>query len=214
MKTIKAEATATKTASTIEFKEELKGLTKDQRREVLDQIGELLVEQILDAVGDQKSPVTGNAFKPLSLEYSKRKKDEVGNTRANLDLFGDMLSSVDYKIRDEKLEIGVFGSEAPKADGHNNISGDSKIPTRRFIPAQGQDFTAEIKGLIKETVDQYKAENLRLKKKDLKEIQNTDELYRYLKGELGDMSRASLKQLVLSSELAVSLDEFDLLELL
>jgi hypothetical protein len=28
------------------------------------------------------------------------------------------------------------------------------------------------------------------------------------------MSRASLKQLVLSSELAVSLDEFDLLELL
>jgi len=214
MKTLKAEATETKTASTLEFKDELKGLTRAQRQEVLDQIGELLVEQILDYVGDQKSPVTGSAFKPLSLEYAKRKKEEVGNTRANLDLFGDMLSAVDYKIREDKIEIGVFGSEAPKADGHNNISGDSKIPTRRFIPSQGQDFTAEIKGLIKETVDQYKAENLRLKKKDLKDIQNTDELYRYLKGELGDMSRASLKQLVLSSELAVSLDEFDLLELL
>ena len=214
MKTLKAEATETKTASTLEFKDELKGLTKAQRQEVLDQIGELLVEQILDYVGDQKSPVTGSAFKPLSLEYAKRKKEEVGNTRANLDLFGDMLQSVDYRITGDKIEIGVFGSEAPKADGHNNLSGESRIPTRRFIPAEGQSFTPEIKTLITETVEAYKADNLTLKKKDLREIQSQKELYDYLKETLGDMPRAKLKELVLMSEMAVSLDEFDLLDLL
>lgn len=214
MKTLKAEATLTKTASTLEFKEELNGLTKAQRKEVLDQIGELLVEQILDYVGDQKSPVTGSSFRPLSIEYARRKKEEVGNTKANLDLFGDMLSAVDYKIRDDKIEIGVFGPEAPKADGHNNISGDSKIPTRRFIPIEGQTFAPEIKSLIEQTVDAYKADNLTLKKKDLKEIQSQKELYDYLKQTLGDMSRAKLKELVLMSDLSVSLDEFDLLDLL
>ncbi|NDF13428.1 MAG: hypothetical protein EB060_11530, partial [Proteobacteria bacterium] len=153
MKTVKAEATETKTASTIEFKDELKGLNKAQRQEVLDQIGELLVEQILEAVGGERSPVTGNAFRPLSLEYAKRKKEEVGNTRANLDLFGDMLQAVDFKIRDEKIEIGVFGDQAPKADGHNNLSGRSKIPTRRFIPKEGQTFTPDIKALVEATMD-------------------------------------------------------------
>ena len=214
MKTVKAEATGTKTASTLEFKEELMGLNKAQKKEVLDQIGELLVEQILEAVGDQKSPVTGNAFRPLSIEYARRKKEEVGNTKANLDLFGDMLQSVDYRVRDDKIEIGVFGSEAPKADGHNNLSGESKIPTRRFIPAEGQTFTPEIKTLITETVEAYKADNLTLKKKDLREIQSQKELYNYLKETLGDMPRAKLKELVLMSEMAVSLDEFDLLDLL
>jgi len=214
MKTVKAEATETKTASTLEFKEELMGLNKAQKKEVLDQIGELLVEQILEAVGDQKSPVTGNAFRPLSLEYARRKKEEVGNTKANLDLFGDMLQSVDYRVLDDKIEIGVFGSEAPKADGHNNLSGESKIPTRRFIPAQGQTFTQEIKALVRATVDEYKADNLSLKKKDLKEIQSQKELYDYLKETLGDMPRAKLKELVLMSEMAVSLDEFNLLDLL
>lgn len=214
MKTIKAEATPTKTASTLEFKEELKGLTKEQRREVLDQIGELLVEQILDAVGGQKSPVTGNAFKPLSLEYSKRKKQEVGNTRANLDLNGDMLQSLDYRVTDEKIEIGVFGSEAPKADGHNNISGDSKIPTRQFIPKKGQTFDASIKDLIQETLEVYIADNAKFKAKDLRQIQNKTDLYQYLKEELGDLPRSRLKELVLQSELSVRLDGFDLLDLL
>lgn len=214
MKTIQAEATQTKTAATLELKEELKGLSKAEKSEVLDMIGELLVEQILDYVTSEKSPVTGKDFKPLSREYAIRKKEEVGNTRANLDLEGDLLSSVDYKIRGDRIEIGVFGSQAPKADGHNNISGKSRLPTRRFIPDEGQTFTPEIRELVKETVDSYIADNASLKARDLKEIESKGDLYEYLKSELGDLSNARIKQLVLQSELAVRLDEYDLLDLL
>lgn len=214
MKTLRAEATETKTASTLEFKEELKGLSKSEKSEVLDMIGELLVEQILDYVTSEKSPVTGRDFKALSREYAIRKKEEVGNTRANLDLEGDLLSAVDFKIKGEKIELGVFGSQAPKADGHNNLSGKSKLPTRRFIPGEGQTFTPEIRELVRETVESYIADNASLKKKDLKEIETKSELYEYLKGELGDLSKPRIKELVLQSELAAQLDEFDLLDFL
>lgn len=214
MKTIKAEATASKTASTIDFSEELKGFNKTEKAEVLDMIGELLVEQILDYVTDEKSPVTGNAFKPLSLEYARRKKEEVGNTRANLDLNGDMLQSLDYKVSEGKIEIGVFGSEAHKADGHNNISGDSKITTRQFIPKRGQAFDSQIKDLIKDTIDTYIADNAKFRAKDLRQIESKADLYEYLKEELGDLPRSRLKELVLQSELSVRLDSFDLLDLL
>lgn len=214
MKTLRAEATETKTASTLEFKEELKGLSKSEKSEVLDMIGELLVEQILDYVTSEKSPVTGRDFKALSREYALRKKEEVGNTRANLDLEGDLLSAVDFKIKGESIELGVFGSQAPKADGHNNISGKSKLPTRRFIPDEGQTFAPEIRALVKETVESYIADNASLKTKDLKQIESKSDLYEYLKSELGDLPKARIKELVLQSELATQLDEFNLLDLL
>lgn len=214
MKVLQTEVTPTKTAATLELKEELKGFTASEKKEVLDMIGELLVEQILDYVTDQKSPVTGNGFKPLSLEYSRRKKEEVGNTKANLDLSGDMLQALDYKIKEGKIEIGVYGSEAPKADGHNNLSGESKLPTRRFIPDKGQTFDSSIKDLIKETIDTYIADNAKFKASDLRQIESKSDLYEYLKDELGDLPRARLKELVLQSELSVKLDDFDLLDLL
>lgn len=51
-----------------------------------------------------------------------------------------MLDQLDYRITPDGIEIGVYGDAAPRADGHNNLSGDSLIPTRRFIPAAGESF--------------------------------------------------------------------------
>jgi hypothetical protein len=215
MKTVKTEATGNKTASIIDLSDELDGLTKAQKRELVDQIGELLVEQVLSYVADVSTPISGAGFKrTLSPEYKKRKLDEVGSGEPNLDLTGEMLNSLTYKVQGEKIELGVFGEDAPKADGHNNFSGKSSLPQRRFLPGEGQEFKSDIKRLVKETVESYKADNVRVTKEDLKEIESKKDLYDYLKEQIGDLSRPRLRELVLQSELAAELDDADLLDLL
>lgn len=215
MKTVKTEATGNKTASIIDLSDELDGLTKEQKRELVDQIGELLVEQVLSYVADVSTPISGAGFKrTLSPEYKKRKLDEVGSGEPNLDLTGEMLNSLTYKVQGEKIELGVFGEDAPKADGHNNFSGKSSLPQRRFLPGEGQEFKSDIKRLVKETVESYKADNVRVTKEDLKDIETKKDLYDYLKDQIGDLPRKRLAELVLQSELAAELDDADLLDLL
>jgi hypothetical protein len=125
-----------------------------------------------------------------------------------------MLNSLDYKVQGEKIELGIFGEDAPKADGHNNFSGKSSLPQRRFLPGEGQEFKSDIKRLVKETVESYKADNVRVTKEDLKEIESKKDLYDYLKDQIGDLPRKRLAELVLQSELAAELDDADLLDLL
>ena len=214
MKIIKTEATDSKTASLIDLGDELNGLTKAQKKEVLTDIGELLVGQILEACADSKSPVTGRAFHKLSKEYAKKKQAEVGSKDPNLDLNGEMLDALDFKIVGDKIDLGVFGSDAPKADGHNNFSGKSKLPERRFLPGEGQGFTSDIDELISDTIKAYRADNLSLDDSKLKVIESKADLYEYLRSVIGDFSRAEIRGLVLQSELAAELDAFDLLDLL
>lgn len=173
-----------------------------------------MVEEILSSCADSKSAVDGSNFQKLSKQYGRLKLDEVGTKNPNLDFSGDMLSALDFNVKGDKIELGVFGSEAPKADGHNNLSGDSKLPTRRFLPDAGEGFSDEIQTLLKETIAAFKADNVTLKEEKLKDIDSSKELYDYLREAIGDYSNSELMKLVLQSELAVELDAFDLLELL
>lgn len=67
-----------------------------------------------------------------------------------MELEGDMLDSLKVKPTDEGVEIGFFNRESAKADGHNKFSGrTNKTPRRRFLPAQGQSFTPDIRSEIK-----------------------------------------------------------------
>lgn len=200
----------------IDLKEELKGVPKSKQKELLDDIGELLVEQTLKYVSETKSPVDGyGSFQALSKDYKDKKKEETGSTKPNLDLHGNMIDSVDFKIEDGRIRLGVFGSEAPKADGHNNLSGDSKIPTRRFIPGKGEDFKSEIKALVEDTVRFYKADTAKISDKDLKDVQTKDDLYLLLSDKLGSYTRKELKEAVLSTiDIYDMLDDYDLTRLL
>ena len=58
--------------------------------------------------------------------------------------------------RGGKLSLEVTGREAAKADGHNNHSGDSTLPERKFIPEERETFKRDIvqglKSLLKEYV--------------------------------------------------------------
>lgn len=214
MKVTQAIATDSKTASKIDLSDALEGLNKSQQREVLDQVGELLVTQVLEYVAGSKSPVDGSKFVSLSDEYAKKKKEETGSDAPNLDLTGEMLSSLDYKIVGQAIELGVYGDDAGKADGHNNFSGKSKLPKRQFLPEEGQLFDDKIVDIVNEAIELYKAENVELDENILKSINSSERLYDYLKSEFGDMSKSKIKDLVLSSESAVLLDELDMLDLL
>lgn len=214
MEVKKAVATSNKTASTIDFSEELKGLSKDQKEELLDQIGELLIEETLSSVADSRSPVDGSSFAKLSKQYAKYKESETGSTSPNLDLTGSMLSSLEYNVIGDKIEIGVYGKDAPKADGHNNISGQSNLPERQFIPKAGEGYSKDIENLISDTIDQYIADNAEISKKKLDKVESKDDLYELLREELGDYTNKELKALVMRSELASVLDDFDLLDYL
>jgi hypothetical protein len=156
---------------------DLDGIPKEQQSEVKDAVGEYLLNSILDTVAGGQSPVAGaKPFKKLSKKYAEREKD--GDTNPNLYLLGDMLGSLDYKYTSKGLAIGIMDdSQRPKADGHNNFSGDSKLPQRRFIPGESQTFKSEIIDGVNDIVSQYKtdAEAEAQVKADLEDLQATQE---------------------------------------
>lgn len=74
---------------------------------------------------------------------------------ANLELTGKMLDALTVKVKGNQLEYFVDDeSQQGKVDGHNNFTGKSKIPTRKFIPDTDESLRAgilkEIKTLVKD----------------------------------------------------------------
>ena len=113
--------------------------------DIMSDVEDLVKEKVLSYVGDGVSPVKGRgAFKQLTEDYSKEMKH--GSRKPNLELEGDLLDSVTVIRSGRKLRLTVGDDQMPKADGHNNFSGDSKIPTRRFIPYEkdGETFKSDI----------------------------------------------------------------------
>lgn len=102
-------------------------------------------------------------WKALSKDYKQKKIAEGLGGKANLTFEGDLIDSLTYKNTRDGLKIGWFtASEAPKADGHANLSGKSKLPTRRLIPAEGQKFKGDIQSEIEAMIAEYLDEQERL----------------------------------------------------
>jgi hypothetical protein len=129
---------------------ELTGLEKPKgvpRREILKEIRDFTVEAVVGYVNTTRSPVQGHGkFKRLTRDYKKRKVAAGGSSVPDLLLSGDMLSALKAPIKGVGIELGIKGKQGPKADGHNNHSGDSELPLRRFIPDEddGETFKKPI----------------------------------------------------------------------
>lgn len=110
------------------------------------QVGDYLVEAILKNVSEGKSPVQGGGWtRKISTPYKKIKSKYSSKLYANMELHGDMLDALKYEPTEDGIEIGIFDeTQVPKADGHNNFSGKSKLPERRFIPKEDQKFKKDI----------------------------------------------------------------------
>lgn len=115
-------------------------LSEDQQEDVKEMVGDLLLEEIENYLDKSSSPVSGAPFKA-------RKKD---GEPSILYERGDLRSSLEWESIDGGVEIGIFQeSEAPKAFNHN--VGDT-VPTRRFIPLEGEQFKKQINTKIKKLV--------------------------------------------------------------
>ena len=133
--------------------------SRADRRAALEEIADYVRTEVLQYVGDSTSPVRGGAWKAsLSPAYAKLKKEISGNTTANMELTGDMLDALECVVTSRgTLELRIAGSEAPKADGHNNFSGKSELPAREFIPneSKGQTFKQPILNGMKQIAQAF-----------------------------------------------------------
>jgi hypothetical protein len=139
---------------------ELVGIERPKRvsREALERMGKIVIDAVVEHVGDGTSPVRGGSWKrSLSKEYKKRKVAQGGNSYADMILDGDMLLATDcVPTSGGNLKLRTKGSkQAAKADGHNNFSGDSNLPARDFIPKPGGTFKRSILDAIKEVAMEF-----------------------------------------------------------
>ena len=132
------------------------------REQAKDEIGEFIVNEILLAVGEGKSPVEGETFPELNKEYAKREKK--GDTTPNLQLEGDLMDALSFvnKAGSSEIEVGILDeSQWGKADGHNKFGrkNNNKIPKRRFLPTKSGKFKSHIMDGVKQIIADYVAES-------------------------------------------------------
>ena len=145
----------TKQTKRINLSDLLSGLpNKDAAKDIA---GRIIVDSIKESASRTISPVKGRGkFQGLSKDYKKIKSKAGKGTSANLLFDGDLLSSLEsHDVSTNVIEVGIFddSGQAPKADGHNNLSGKSSLPTRRFIPSKGEEFKVKIMREVKTTID-------------------------------------------------------------
>lgn len=214
MKILKTKASKSELSSTIDFSDELKGLSRSDRSDAIAEIGEFLVEQTLVNAAESTSLVKGEVIPALtSKPYKLKKRDEVGNAKANLELSGEMMDSVDFRSSGQSITIGVFGDAALRADGHNNFSGKSGLPRRRIFPDEGQEYKQSVKREIDRIVSDYKSNSI--ESKAFADVNTKTDLYESLKELTGLTSRSEIKLSVLRSpQLLAIIEDLDLMDLL
>lgn len=178
---------------------ELQGLPKKVQSDVKKRVGEYLIESTLDSISKRNSPISGASFKKsLSKEYAKYKAKNGLPPLANLEFEGDLLDSLRFKSgKDSKIRIGHFkSSEAPKADGHNNFSGDSKLPERRYLPKKDDQYKRNIISDVDDIIKQAYAESRPLSETRLSSISTRAELWDYLTIVYSGLDRPAIRQVV------------------
>ncbi len=130
-------------------------LDKSIVTQALADVRDYVLEAVLSDTADQRSAVTGRPFPKLNPNYAKQKKAAGHKPVPNLEFDGDMLSALQViPASAGRLKLQVSPDQADKADGHNNHSGESRLPPRKFIPNADADetFRPAIRAAIKDIV--------------------------------------------------------------
>lgn len=183
---------------TIDFPD---GLTVSQKNKIRDEAGELLVDHILGRVGTSKSPFKGGAWPALTELYKKFKQKEGRGGKANLEFTGDMLDALKFKRTPAGVRLEIKGKEAPKADGHNNFSGQSKIKnTRQFLPKEGDKFSGSVKRDVDSVIADQVAKSSsvsKITKSDVSGISTKRELNSFIRDQFAGVELAQAKDAIL-----------------
>lgn len=197
--TKKTNSTATRTSSEIDLFENLT-VSRATKRETAEVVGEILIQEINRDLNDQKSPVSGTKFRGLSKGYKKIKTGRGEPGVPNLELTGSMRDSLDVRVgASGQLEIGVFGPDAGKADGHNNFSGDSSLPLRQFLPREGEEFRSGIRRKINEVIAEAVAKDVKLPVKRLQEATSKSSFFQILREFFPGMSNREIESSILTN---------------
>lgn len=187
-------------------------IPEETKEEVRNEVGNFLREQILLSVADSATPISGGAFKSsLSKKYRAAKEADNLPGIANLELTGEMLDSLDFRSTNAGIELGVFGRAALRADGHNNFTGESRLPLRQFLPKVGQNFKRSIASEVDKIIRDKKAEGLNVSRRTFATVQDREQLWDLLRELLPGMSRVKIVETVTrSQEIFGLLNEFNL----
>lgn len=124
---------------------EIAGVDKPRgeiKEQILESVADFVAEEVRASMESGVSPVSGEGkYKALSKLYKKKKIAEGLSGSPDLFFTGDLQSSIEVEFFKNKLRLTVPQSEQGKADGHNNFSGKSELPTRAFIPNASEDQT-------------------------------------------------------------------------
>ncbi len=191
-------------------------LPEATKNRIKNDVGDYLIESIVSVVGKAKSPVSGGDWeKQLSPEYKKKKASEGLPGIANLELEGDLLDALTYESTDEGIEIGWFGDQAAKADGHNNFSGKSSLPRRQALPDVDQEFIPAIQKEIEKIIADAIADGVEPVESDFDSVTTKEELYDTLSEYFPGLSRAEIRSAISRSpNFAAFLDDNSLMGLL
>lgn len=134
-------------------------LPRNKVKQAREDLAEFLLERVLVAIGQGKSPVTGKAFPKLSKAYAD--KEQMGRTKSILELNGDMLAALEAKVVGSKvvLQVPKSSGEADKAEGNNLGTYGQGRPiagkARKFIPLDDESFSKDIEAELKQFLENY-----------------------------------------------------------
>ena len=123
---------------------DLKGVPPDLIGEVSEEVGEFLLTQVLEDIAKGISSVSGRKWKGLSPQYKDVKAKETSAVKANLELTGEMLDDLDWRLKNKRIEIGWFKDKDQTIKAFNHNTGDT-LPKRQSIPRPSEKFRPGIR---------------------------------------------------------------------
>lgn len=164
-------------------------------------VGEYLVEQTLMTLGEAKSPVRGAPYKKsLSKEYRKEKTEAGRAGVADLEFEGDLKDSFGFRSTESGIKLGHWGKEAPKADGHNNFSGKSTLPTRQYLPKEGDKYKGDIQAEIDRIVADAIVDVKPIAESKLKTVETKTAFWELLTATYQGLTRVEIRDAVSRNE--------------
>ena len=135
----------------------LADISQDHQKAAKQEVGDYLINETIRYVERGISPVAGEApWEKLDKEYAK--EEHAGNRTPTLNATGRLREALQFRTTEQGIEIGIMHkSQKAKADGHNNFSGKSHLPRRRFIPSSRQDYKSEIMAGVDRILNAYRS---------------------------------------------------------
>ncbi len=131
------------------------------KKQALDEAKDYIRDAMLGYIGKGKSPVDGGKWrKPLTKDYALIKGAESSAVFANLELTGELLDSLEFKVKGNQIIIEVPKDQEGKAEGHlTGQYGSGKMKrkdyAREFMPVDGEKLNESIMRGVKKILDGY-----------------------------------------------------------